>query len=90
MTWSDGGKRMRLENPVDAQHTYAFYVSDDGLSETMVEWFTEDGVTFETPKKYNYIFLYGKRVDDFLTIDGKKYLQLVMRLCNKLTKIKRH
>ena len=71
--WSDDGSVMRLMDPV-SPGVYRFFASkeSDGSDETMYEFETLDGMTFETPGKFAYVFMYGKQVNDFHAIDKQK------------------
>ena len=52
---------------------YRFYMSNDNdESEKLYELETEDGKTFLVPKKYTSVFLYGRQVDDFLSLSKDK------------------
>ena len=86
VTWSDDGTRMHLAESVDPGHMYRFYVSDSKVSEKMFEWFTVDGISFETPKKFERVFLYGEIVSDFHTIDKQKIFAVAYAALQELDK----
>lgn len=52
---------------------YRFYMSNDNdEGEKLYELETEDGKTFLVPKKYTTVFLYGRQIDDFLSLSKDK------------------
>ena len=57
---------------------YRFYVSNDpsGNDEIMKEVVGNTDNSFTFDKSYNYIFCYGKEVDDFHTLDKQKLFAL--------------
>ena len=73
VTWEQGpGKNwtFALKNPVE-KGTYRFYLRQDN-KEQLEELTTADGTHFMVTKKHDVVFLYGKKVKDFLTIDKDK------------------
>ena len=57
---------------------YRFYVSNDisGNDEVMKEIVGNEDNTFTFDASYNYVFCYGKEVDDFHTLDKQKLFAL--------------
>lgn len=52
---------------------YRFYMSNPGdTSEKTLDLNTEDGKTFYVPQQYTSVFLFGRQVNDFLTLSKDK------------------
>ena len=53
--------------------TYRFFMSNENdQAEDVHELETKDGKTFLVPKKYTTVFLYGRQIDDFLSLSKDK------------------
>lgn len=57
---------------------YEFYVTDDlSQNETQIEVFgNSDNRSFTFEKQWNYVFIFGREVNDFLTVDKQKICAL--------------
>tara|TARA_B110000008_G_scaffold38417_1_gene35160 strand:+ start:11983 stop:13353 length:1371 start_codon:yes stop_codon:yes gene_type:complete len=87
VTWSEDGKVMRLPEAI-RPGVYRFYVSNEvnGSDETVYEWVTYDGEVFETPKMFANVFLYGRQVGDFHTIDKQKIFAVAYAAAQQIDK----
>ena len=56
-------------------------------NETEHDLTTTDGKTFTTDQKYDNVFLYGKEVDDFLTIDKNKIFAIAYAALQEVDRI---
>ena len=56
-------------------------------NETEHDLTTTDGKTFTTDQKYDNVFLYGKEVDDFLTIDKNKIFAVAYAALQEVDRI---
>ena len=80
--WIESGDKWNLSIDMDISSNNTgkcrFYVSDDisGNDEIMVDVSVNEDKTFTFDKKWNKVFLYGKEVDDFHTLDKNQIFAL--------------
>ena len=78
---------MALAEPVTAG-VYRFFVSkkEDASDEVERTWTTEDGVHFDVDDQYKNVYLYGRRHDDFHTINKQKIFAVAYAAVQQLDK----
>ena len=78
---------MALAEPVTAG-VYRFFVSKEKDASDEVErtWTTEDGVHFDVDDQYKNVYLYGRRHDDFHTINKQKIFAVAYAAVQQLDK----
>ena len=66
---------------------YRFYVSNDPSDNNIKEVVGNADGSFTFDHSYNYVFCYGKEVDDFLTVDKDKLFSLNFSATQEIDKI---